>query len=355
MENITTENYDILFGQEAYEQLGSYLNSNGYSKLFILTDSNCYEHCLPYFLSNLPTDVPFEIIEVEAGEENKVLDTCAGVIQTMLELGGDRKSMIITVGGGVITDMGGFIASIFMRGIDFINIPTSLLAMVDASVGGKTGVDLNGIKNCIGAFAMPKMLIIDVNYLETLEARQIKAGYAEMLKHGLIFDEKYYTYLKDIANIDFNDLEALIYHSVTIKNEVVTQDPKEHGLRKILNFGHTVGHAVESYYLMNEEKETLLHGEAVALGMVAEAYIAKELGHLSEKEYLDIKETIHGIYGVVDMSKEDIENSLEWLKFDKKNYSGNIRCVLLDKIGSAIYDIEVSKELVVKGLEAYLN
>lgn len=355
MENITTENYDILFGQEAYEQLGSYLNSNGYSKLFILTDSNCYEHCLPYFLSNLPTEVPFEIIEVEAGEENKVLETCAGVIQTMLELGGDRKSMIVTVGGGVITDMGGFIASVFMRGIDFINIPTSLLAMVDASVGGKTGVDLNGIKNCIGSFVMPKMLIIDVNYLETLEARQIKAGYAEMLKHGLIFDDKYYTYLKDIANVDFNDLETLIHHSVMIKNNVVTQDPKEHGLRKILNFGHTIGHAVESYFLMHTEKETLLHGEAVALGMVAEAYVSMELAALTEAEYLDIKETIHTIYGVVQMTEEDIVGALEWLKFDKKNYNGSIRCVLLNKIGASVYDIEVNKELIVKGLEAYMN
>lgn len=355
MENITTENYDILFGQEAYGQLGSYLNSNGYSKLFILTDSNCYEDCLPYFLSNLPTEVPFEIIEVEAGEENKVLETCAGVIQTMLELGGDRKSIIITVGGGVITDMGGFIASIFMRGIDFINIPTSLLAMVDASVGGKTGVDLNGVKNCIGSFAMPKMLIIDVNYLETLEARQIKAGYAEMLKHGLIIDAKYYAYLKDIANVDFNDLETLIYHSVMIKNDVVTKDPKEHGLRKILNFGHTVGHAVESYFLMNEQKDTLLHGEAIALGMVVEAYLSKEIGALSEIDYIDIKETIHRIYGIVELSEEDIAGSLEWLKFDKKNYNGNIRCVLLDKIGESIYDIEVNKELIVKGLEAYLN
>lgn len=355
MENITTENYDILFGQEAYEQLGSYLNSNGYSKLFILTDSNCYEHCLPYFLSNLPTEVPFEIIEVEAGEENKVLETCAGVIQTMLELGGDRKSMIVTVGGGVITDMGGFIASVFMRGIDFINIPTSLLAMVDASVGGKTGVDLNGIKNCIGSFVMPKMLIIDVNYLETLESRQIKAGYAEMLKHGLIFDDKYYTYLKDIANVDFNDLETLIHHSVMIKNNVVTQDPKEHGLRKILNFGHTIGHAVESYFLMHTEKETLLHGEAVALGMVAEAYVSMELAALTEAEYLDIKETIHTIYGVVQMTEEDIVGALEWLKFDKKNYNGSIRCVLLNKIGASVYDIEVNKELIVKGLEAYMN
>lgn len=355
MENITTENYDILFGQEAYGQLGSYLNSNGYSKLFILTDSNCYEHCLPYFLSNLPTEVPFEIIEVEAGEENKVLETCAGVIQTMLELGGDRKSMIVTVGGGVITDMGGFIASVFMRGIDFINIPTSLLAMVDASVGGKTGVDLNGIKNCIGSFVMPKMLIIDVNYLETLESRQIKAGYAEMLKHGLIFDDKYYTYLKDIANVDFNDLETLIHHSVMIKNNVVTQDPKEHGLRKILNFGHTIGHAVESYFLMHTEKETLLHGEAVALGMVAEAYVSMELAALTEAEYLDIKETIHTIYGVVQMTEEDIVGALEWLKFDKKNYNGSIRCVLLNKIGASVYDIEVNKELIVKGLEAYMN
>lgn len=353
MKRIEAEKYDILFGAEAYQALGDYLNKEKYSKIFILTDSNCYDLCLPYFLANLPTEVPFEIIEVEAGEEFKTLETCSGVIQTMLELGGDRKSIIITLGGGVVTDMGGFIASIYMRGIDFVNIPTTLLSMVDASVGGKTGVDLEGIKNCIGSFAMPKMVVVDVKYLETLEARQIKAGYAEMLKHGLIYDAKYYDYLKDIANIDFNDIEILIHHSVVIKSAVVQEDPKEAGLRKILNFGHTVGHAIESYYLTQEDKKTLLHGEAVAIGMVVEAYISTQLNELPLDQYEDIKTCIHTIFGKEEIDRNDYKSILEWSKFDKKNYSGSIRCVLLSEIGQSVYDIEVSKELIEKGLDEY--
>lgn len=353
MKRIEAENYDILFGMEAYQELGDYLNKEQYSKIFILTDTNCYDHCLPYFLGNLPTEIPFEIIEVEAGEEYKTLETCSGVIQTMLELGGDRKSIIITLGGGVITDMGGFIASIYMRGIDFVNIPTTLLSMVDASVGGKTGVDLEGIKNCIGSFVMPKMVVVDVKYLETLEARQIKAGYAEMLKHGLIYDAKYYDYLKDIANIDFNDIEILIHHSVIIKNSVVQQDPKEAGLRKILNFGHTVGHAIESYYLTQESKKTLLHGEAIAIGMVVEAYLSTQLNGLSVDEYEDIKNCIHSIYGQENIASEDYAGILDWLKFDKKNSRGSIRCVLLREIGQAEYNLEIDNDLVERGLLEY--
>ena len=354
MERIQAQGYDIVFGNASYNYLGETLNQNKYSKLFILCDTNTNEYCMPHFLAHLPVEIEFEIIEIEPGEENKVLQTAEGVIASMLDLGADRKSAIITVGGGVITDLGGFVASIYMRGIDCYNVPTTLLSMVDASVGGKTGVDCNGIKNCIGTFSMPKMVVVDVSYLETLPTDQIKSGYAEMLKHGLIYDKAYYDYLKDIANIDLSDLSTLVMHSVNIKNQVVSQDPKEAGLRKILNFGHTIGHAIESYYLSQEDKETLLHGEAIAIGMIIEAYLSCELSGLSQGEFQDIKQNIKGIFGQVDMDKNDIKNILEWLKFDKKNSHGNVRCVLLEQIGQPVYDVVVDKELITKGFDAYL-
>ncbi|WP_010254614.1 3-dehydroquinate synthase [Myroides injenensis] len=355
MEILNTKGSQILFGQDAYIALGQKLNEKQYSKLFIITDSNCNELCIPYFLSNLPTEIPFEIIEIEAGEEYKTLQTAEGVIQAMLDLGGDRKSVIVTVGGGVVTDLGGFVASIFMRGIDCYNVPTTLLAMVDASVGGKTGVDSAGIKNCIGTFSMPKIVVIDVNYLETLPVNQLKSGYAEMLKHGLIFDKKYFDHLKDIANVDFADIETLVMHSVIIKNEVVDNDPKEKGLRKILNFGHTVGHAIESYFLLSDKKEAILHGEAIAAGMVIEAYLSKELLGLSTKDYNEVKACVFNIYDRLDFDQSDISDILEWLKFDKKNENGVIKCVLLKEIGEATYDIVIDKVLIAKAFEEYLK
>ncbi|MGG5506850.1 MULTISPECIES: 3-dehydroquinate synthase [unclassified Myroides] len=355
MIKVETPDYPIYFGVEQYAILGAYLNEKQYSKLLILTDSTCNELCMPHFLAHLPTMIPFEIVEIEAGEEAKNLATCQGVWEAMLELGVDRHSAVITVGGGVVSDLGGFIASVYMRGIDCFVVPTTLLAMVDASVGGKTGIDLQGTKNCIGSFTMPKMVIIDALYLETLDPRELKSGYAEMLKHGLICDLSYFNHLKDIAQVDFGAIETLIYHSVVIKCQIVQEDPKEAGVRKILNFGHTIGHAVESYYLSNPIKERMLHGEAVAVGMIIEAYLSTVILGLNSAVYQEIKESIQYIYGKEIFSKADIEEILTWLKFDKKNRAGEIRMVLLANIGTAFYDQEVSKDLILKGFEDYLK
>ncbi|MDR2222832.1 MAG: 3-dehydroquinate synthase [Flavobacteriaceae bacterium] len=349
MNKIEATGYDILFGLEGYDVLGAYLNEKAYTNIIILTDSNCNELCMPHFLAHLPTDVPFEIIEIEAGEAYKDLETCAGVLQSMTELGADRNSIVLTLGGGVVSDLGGFVASVYMRGIDCIYVPTSLLAMVDASVGGKTGVDLGGIKNIVGTFAMPKMVVIDTTYLETLNAREIKAGYAEMLKHGLIYDRSYFNHLQDIAQIDFSDLETLVYHSIVIKNEIVKADPKENGQRKVLNFGHTVGHAIESYFLELHPENTLLHGEAVAFGMVIEAYLSMQFAQMPIEEYENIRDTISNIYGELQLTENMVLDIVEWMRFDKKNAKGEIRMVLLPSIGEAIYDVTVSKELIVKG------
>lgn len=354
MNSIKAHQYNIVSGEGVYEHLAQHLNEQKYSKLFFLTDVNCNEHCMPYFLNNLPIQAKFEIIEIEPGEENKILETAQSVIQAMLEIGADRKSAIITLGGGVITDLGGFIASIYMRGIDCYNIPTTLLSMVDASVGGKTGVDCDGIKNCIGTFSMPKMVVIDPAYLESLPVEQLRSGYGEMIKHGLIKDKVYFDYLKDISKVDLGDLQALILHSVGIKNEVVLQDPKEADVRKILNYGHTVGHAIESYYLSQENKTSLLHGEAIAIGMVIEAYISNQLTGLSKGDMQQIKDCVFSIYGQVDIQEQEVAQIMQWLKFDKKNIQGVVRCVLLTKIGEAVWDIEVSNELIVKGFEYYM-
>lgn len=355
MIKVETADYPIYFGVESYAILGDFLNEKQYSKLLILTDSTCNELCLPHFLANLPTTIPFEIIEIEPGETAKDLATCEGVWSAMLDLELDRHSAVIAVGGGVVTDLGGFVASVYMRGIDCFLVPTTLLAMVDASIGGKTGVDVQGVKNAIGTFTMPQMVVIDATYLETLDSRELKSGYAEMLKHGLIYDEAYFNHLKNIAQVDFGDIETLIYHSVVIKNQVVQEDPQEVGLRKILNFGHTIGHAVESYYLTNPTKNRMLHGEAIAVGMVVEAYISTVILGLNNTTYQEIKESIQYIYGKQLFTQTDIEEIVEWLKFDKKNRAGEIRMVLLGNIGQCSYNKEVSKDLIVKGFEDYLK
>jgi 3-dehydroquinate synthase len=261
MQSIKSEDYQIHFNSNCYKELNTFITTSNFSKLFILVDTNTHQLCLPQFLSVLETTLDIEIIEIENGEEHKTIDTCIGVWNALSELNADRKSLIINLGGGVVTDLGAFVASTFKRGIQYINVPTSLLAMVDASVGGKTGVDLGVLKNQIGVINTGAMVLIDTSNLSTLPANELRSGYAEMLKHGLIQDESYWTELLDLSNLTLKNLDNLIYKSVLIKNKVTTQDPNEDGLRKTLNYGHTLGHAIESLFLEDNNKTTLLHGE----------------------------------------------------------------------------------------------
>lgn len=353
MKKITSGMYDVLIGMDHYHTLGEYLNNSQYSKIFILTDSNCNEYCVPHFLAHLPTEIPFEVIEIEAGEEFKTLETCLSIWEVLTELEADRNSVILNVGGGVLCDLGGFVASVFKRGIDHIHIPTTLLSMVDASIGGKTGIDLNGIKNQIGTFSLPKMVLVDVSYLETLEARELRSGYAEMLKHALIKDESYWNQLKNTAAIDFGDLEDLVYHSISIKNEVVTADPQERGERKILNFGHTIGHAIESYYLTVEGKERVLHGEAIAIGMIIESHLALQKGMLEAEKFTEITNVILEIYPYLECSNEEVVQIKKWLKHDKKTVHQKLRFALIEGIGEARYDVEVGEDLVDQAFDRY--
>ena len=343
MESITTSSYAVHFNQRAYDALNVHLSQESYSKIFILVDENTHQYCLPDFMSGIQGDYNFEIIEIESGEINKNIATCTQVWEVLSELDADRKSVIINLGGGVVTDLGGFVASTFKRGIAFINVPTTLLSMVDASVGGKTGVDLGSLKNQIGVINQPEMVLIISAFLKTLEERQLHSGFAEMLKHGLIQSNQYWTALKQIDN--FSALDDLIYESVVIKNKIVLEDPTEQNVRKMLNFGHTLGHAIESYFLENQTKEALLHGEAIAIGMILEAYLSKELTDLPETELSDIKTTFLERYEKISFSDEDIEAILSLLRFDKKNSHGNINFVLLKNIGEPVIDIQISDEL----------
>lgn len=338
-----------------YDQLNTLIRENSFSKVFILVDSNTHEACLPLFLPKLETTLEIEIIEMEQGEEIKTLETCDSIWKVLSELEADRKSLLINLGGGVVTDLGGFVAATFKRGISFVNVPTTLLAMVDAAVGGKTGVNLDSLKNQIGVIRPADLVLIDTAYLKTLSANEMRSGLAEMLKHGLIRDEDYWTRLINLKDLDAHDLDDLILESITIKEDIVSQDPSEKHLRKSLNYGHTLGHAIESYFLESPTKSKLLHGEAIAAGMIMETFISMlQCGFPSEKQER-ISKAIINIFGAIPLNEEDFMQIKNLLKFDKKNEKGNINFVLLSDFGKPEIDCQVSNENLDNACSYYLN
>ena len=355
MKAITAKDYQIVFEHEGLGALNSLIAEQLYSSIFILVDSNTHTYCLHHFLERLETALQIEIIEIDAGEEYKNLETCTGVWSALSELGADRKSLMINLGGGVVTDLGGFVACTYRRGIDYINIPTTLLAMVDASVGGKTGVDLGALKNQIGIINNPKMVLVDPYFLGTLPLEELRSGYAEMLKHGLIKDSDYWDDLHNSTYDDLTGINEKIYRSIAIKNKIVLKDPLEKGERKILNFGHTLGHAIESYFMEESTKKRLLHGEAIAVGMVLEAFISLEMSGLKKKSRDEIAEKIFAIYEKPAFAKQDIIAIIELLKYDKKNSHGNINFVLLKKIGQSKIDMIVPNTIIFNAFDFYQN
>lgn len=353
MQTLTANGYSIYFNENIYSYLKETLIQKEFSKIFILVDSHTSEHCLPFFVSSLATEVPIEIIEFESGEAFKNIETCTEIWSALTELGGDRKSIILNLGGGVVTDLGGFVASTFKRGIEYINVPTTLLAMVDASIGGKNGIDLGKLKNQVGTITTPKAVLIDTEFLTTLPQNQMRSGLAEMLKHGLIQDKKYWDKFKNLSSLIAEDLDALIYKSIEIKNNIVTQDPTENGIRKALNFGHTLGHAIESHFL--ETEKALLHGEAIAAGMILEAYLSMEKELISSDEYQEIKYIISDIFDKINFADKDIENIIELLIYDKKNEFGKVQFALLNPIGNIKINEFASNQLIIKAFDDYRN
>src|SRR6201996_3471303 len=318
MDTIYSNNYPIYFDNSLGE-LAKFIEKGNYSRFFVLTDENTAKYCLPLLREKIGNPDNFDIIEINAGEESKDIDFCIGVWKMLIDFGADRQSLLINLGGGVISDLGGFAASTFKRGIDFVHVPTTLLSQVDASVGGKTGIDIDSIKNIIGTFTQPKAVFIEYLFLKTLPARQILSGTAEMLKHGLICDAAYWNQLKtsDLSN----PTADLIYTSVQIKNKVVLEDPNEKGIRKSLNFGHTIGHAVETYSLINDE-DSLSHGEAIAIGMICEAYLSYKKTNLSQEELAEITEVLMDLYPRYNLKPVDKATLIEYMLKDKKNQNG---------------------------------
>lgn len=345
----------VFLNEKGYVALNHFLKENTFSNLFILVDSNTHEHCLARLLQKLETSLAIEVIEMEAGEENKTIETCNGIWKVLSELGADRKSLLINLGGGVVTDLGGFVAATFKRGISCIHFPTTLLAMVDAALGGKNGVNLEGLKNQVGIIKAPEMVITDTAFLQTLPPDEMRSGLAEMLKHGLIQDEHYWKKLCVLQKFSTDDLDDLILRSVEIKESVVARDPNEKHLRKSLNFGHTLGHAIETYLLENPERDKILHGEAVAVGMVLAGYLSFRLEDFPKQKTDEIRQVIWDLFGKVSFSEDDQKKIIGLLKFDKKNEGGKINFVLLREIGEPVIDCQVSNELIFEAFKYYLG
>lgn len=326
---------------------------HSYDKLFVLTDEHTRELCLPR-IAHLPFMEGAIQLCIGAEDVHKNIETLAYVWQQLSEQGATRHSLLINLGGGMVTDLGGFAAATFKRGIAYINIPTTLLSMVDAAVGGKTGINFNGLKNEIGAFAPASSVLIDCNFLKSLDHFNILSGYAEMLKHGLISNVEHWSELLtfDLEHIDYTRLQQLVGKSVMVKEEVVKQDPLEKGLRKALNLGHTVGHAFESFALQKERP--VLHGYAVAWGLVCELYFSHlKTGFPSEK----MRQTIQFIkenYGRLPFTCKDYDGLYEFMKHDKKNAAaGVINFTLLSEVGAICLDQTASQEEVSGMLDFY--
>lgn len=332
-------------------QLNDFLSSRSFSKIFILVDENTHEYCLPVLLGNLETDLAFEILEIEPGEEMKNIQTANQLWEILTEMKADRKALVINLGGGVITDMGGFVASTYKRGVQFINIPTTLLSMCDASIGGKTGIDLMHYKNMVGTFTFPEQIFVYPKFLETLPYKELRSGFAEMLKHGLIADEKHWENLIHISKLDANAVIPHIETSMEIKQSVVQKDFQEKSVRKTLNFGHTIGHAVESLCL--SQGNPILHGEAVAMGMITEAHLSFTEGLISEETCSIVIENIQKYYPYLDISDFKDEDIFELLINDKKNTDSKINFSLLTGIGSCNFDYQCSKKKIASSIEFY--
>lgn len=336
-----------------FSGLSTFLDELKPSQLFFLVDENTHEYCLPILLGNLETDIPFEIIEIEAGEDLKTIDTATHLWEILSEFKADRKSLIINLGGGVVTDLGGFVASTYKRGIKFINIPTTLLGMCDASIGGKTGIDHQFLKNIVGTFATPEQIFVYREFLQTLPFEELRSGFAEMLKHGLITDEKHWKDLISIGALTPESIFPFIETSMKIKQKVVDQDYREQNVRKTLNFGHTIGHAAESLFL--KQGKHIPHGEAVALGMICETHLSFLENLITEETSNTVIENIRKFYPYISINDFETSDLLLLMKNDKKNSEGKINFSLLTKIGGCTFDCSVAEQNIKYSLHFYQN
>jgi 3-dehydroquinate synthase len=349
MQTIVLDDYNIYVGN-IWDKLNDFFAQSNYSKFFIIIDEHTKEYCLPIFQKN--TDLGnATIIEIQSGEKHKNIHTCSFIWNQMINANADRKALVINLGGGVIGDMGGFCAATYKRGLDFIQIPTTLLSDVDSSIGGKLGIDFADVKNSIGLFKNPRAVFIDPIFLNTLPEREVRSGFAEIIKHCLIADAGLWDQLKDIENVMDVDWEPLLVPSLKIKKRVVEADPFEQNIRKTLNFGHTAGHAIESWAL--NSPSPLLHGEAIAAGMVCETYLSTQVAGFSKDSAKEITAFILRIYGKYALKNEYFLELLRLMKNDKKNQDGKINFTMLNAIGNAEIDRNCEDSLVAESLNYY--
>ncbi len=351
MSVIKSNHYNILINEDI-AVLKSSIEQLNPTKVFILVDENSKKHCLPYIEEKLKLN--FTAIQVPAGEKYKNLQTCSGIWQALVSNQADRNCLLINLGGGVIGDMGGFAASCFMRGVRFIQLPTTLLSQVDASAGGKVGIDFLDYKNMIGAFSNPELVWINTDFLSTLPFREIKSGFAEVIKHALIKSEEYWKKITSApGNLSLDNWHDIIQQSVHIKNEITRQDPYEKGIRKILNFGHTIGHAIESFYLKTDKR--LLHGESVAIGMICEAHLSYQCSLINDAQLKEVSLFIHKIFPIRKNLVNNFDDIYELMKKDKKNFDQKISFSLLNGIGDCSFNHFCNRDAIMKSFAYYEN
>ena len=348
---MTTKNAVVVTDQ-LEKMMGSLLSSFPLEKLFLVMDENSERFCLP-LLCDVPHFEKFKKVVIPAGEENKTLSSVEKIWLFLSKNGADRNSLVINLGGGMVTDLGSFAASTFKRGVEFVNIPTTLLSQVDASIGGKTGFNFNGLKNEIGVINKPHQVIIDTRFLQTLDHENLVSGYAEMIKHGLIHSQNHLSELMkfDLHHPDYSALQELITHSIMIKEYFVKKDPNEKNIRKALNFGHTIGHAIESYSLV--KSKPLHHGFAVAYGMLAELYLSRLTLGFADGTMHYLAAWLQGIYGKYQIETSDYDALYELMSHDKKNEGGSINFTLIASVGEVEINQICTKPQVFEALDYF--
>lgn len=349
MKHYQLKEYGIYIGDEVLDVLLEQLIEAEYSQVFVLVDEHTEKYCLPLLQKTL---FDTKVITLKSGEEHKTIASLQHIWEQLLAHEADRHTVFINLGGGVLGDIGGFAAATYKRGIDFIQIPTTLLAMVDSSIGGKLGVDYQHIKNVVGVFKNPKAVYIKPDFLNTLPDTELRNGFAEIIKHGLVADEDYWQKTQKVDALNSKNLSSLIAGSVKIKTQIVKKDPHENDLRKVLNFGHTIGHAIETYSLVNDKKP-LKHGDAVAIGMVCEAFLSKEYCGLSGRELRNIAEFITKHFPKYSLRNILSPELIKYMRNDKKNSNNSINFTQLKKIGKATINHTYTQQQISLALNYY--
>lgn len=349
---ISAGGHPVVLGRDALRALERSIVRGDFSAAFILGDENTLRHCLPELLAHVPRLRQARTLVVPPGERSKDLAISSDIWRHLAEEAADRHALLVCLGGGVVTDLGGFVAGTYKRGIRCVHVPTSLMGMVDAAIGGKTGVDLGGVKNMVGVFHDPLAVYVHLPFLKSLGKRELLNGVAEMIKHGLVWDIDLWNAIGTAALHDLQALTPLVERSAAIKAEVVKADPREKDLRKVLNFGHTIGHGIEAHSWESPQR-ALLHGEAVAIGMVCEAWLSWRMDLLEREAYDRIAEQLLVLYKPYQFDSADNHRLIELMRNDKKNSAGQFRFTLLTAIGKAKVDVHITAAQVQEALEHY--